>query len=356
MKVKLIMVISIFLLVGIMTGCGKRIKNEKELARDLSENSDFYMVEGSEISDLTVIKRLTDETNKTDKVYVSVNVEHEAASKTCAYIMNYTCYNEGWMLDSIEAYYGEEAVWEITPKALPTNEEIEASLISYSKAQIDADDGEIEGVSQLYFCKEEEIPYTIKIYPGDSTSDLSYSCIAETMVGLYGDGDDVAIELLWFYFDEYTYEWKISSSEIVNSYRSSETPDKGMVFVSMDESEKQYQEVTNEVLNAMFVDSNYSKIKQLWHPTVGQEYLESIKEFAVSEEFQVLSITPFNIEVHKFDSQEAMVGFGVSAEEGAACTYILECMYEDEVEYEAFTVIMLKQDGKIYVADADLAW
>ena len=359
MKVKLIMVISIFLLVGIMTGCGKRIKNEKELARDLSENSDFYMVEESEISKLTVIKRLTDEANKTDTVYVSVDVEHEAASKTCAYIMNYKCYNEGWMLDSITPYDGEEVVWKTTPKALPTNKEIEEALISYSKAKIDSDSEEIEGVSQLYFCEEREVGYTINIYPGTSTSDLSYGCIVETQSALYGD--DVVTEMLWFYFDEYTYEWEISSSEIVDSYCSSETLDAGIVFISMNESEKQYQKVGQEALNAIFVDSNYSKLKQLWHPKMKQ-YLEQFDGVKVPEDCQVF-IIPAEIVVEKvvgndkYDEEEIKAFkkmFGENVKEGANCSYVLKAIYEDEVEYLEISLILVKEEGKIYIAQIDI--
>lgn len=111
---KKILVTMVMLVMAIsLVGCGKSVKAEKELLEDLVANSEFHMVEDSTASSLTVIKRLTDQENRKDTVYAEISIEHENASATQAYIMHYTCYNDGWRLDSIEQYYGEEVEWKL---------------------------------------------------------------------------------------------------------------------------------------------------------------------------------------------------------------------------------------------------
>ena len=87
MKRKMLIFITAILIAVLFAGCGNKVKNEEDLLVDLVADSSFYMVEGSEVTELSIIKRLTDEENKTDKVYVSINIDHEAATATQAYIM-----------------------------------------------------------------------------------------------------------------------------------------------------------------------------------------------------------------------------------------------------------------------------
>lgn len=215
MKRKIIMLITVILIIALCTGCGKKVKNEEELLADLIADSSFYMVEGSEVSDLSVIKRLTDEDNKTDKVYVSINIDHEAATATQAYIMDYTCYNEGWLLDDIEEYYGDEVEWTTVPKGVPTNEQIMEALIVYSNSQIDAsyaDQYISEELTHTYFFEEGK--YYTEIYSGDMVSESEYSCFVRT----YRNFDYMEVreeQLLRFVFDYYSYEWYLYDDEII---------------------------------------------------------------------------------------------------------------------------------------------
>ena len=134
---KIRMILTMLLLMISLVGCVKSVKAEKELLEDLVSSSEFNMVEGGNASELSIIKRLTDQENREDTVYVKINIEHENATATEAYIMHYTCYNDGWRLDSIENYYGDEVEWKIVPNRIPTNEEIMEELIANSNRQIE---------------------------------------------------------------------------------------------------------------------------------------------------------------------------------------------------------------------------
>lgn len=82
--------------------------------------------------------------------------------------MYYTRYNEGWLLDSIEAYYGDEAKWEVMPKRVPTNEQIMEALIARSNEQIKASYEHYnyhEELEDVYFFEEGK--YFSEIYTGN---------------------------------------------------------------------------------------------------------------------------------------------------------------------------------------------
>lgn len=215
MKRKMLLLISTFLIIVGLAGCGDSLKMEPELLTDLSAEPGFYVVEGSEVTELSIIKRLTDEVNKTDKVYVCVRIDHPAATATKAYVMNYTRYNEGWLLDGIEEYHGKEVEWTTVPKQAPTSERIMEELISFSNYQIDTDyaewnpDGEFPRYD--FF---EEGKYATTVYTGDFISDIQYDCVVETeRVFEYVTVEET--QLLHFTFDSYNFEWYLSAEEIV---------------------------------------------------------------------------------------------------------------------------------------------
>lgn len=198
-----------------LVGCGKSVKAEKELLEDLVSSSEFHMVEGGNASDLTVIKRLTDQEKRVDTVYVEINIEHKNATAKQAYIMHYTCYNDGWRLDSIEEYYGDEVEWKIVPNRIPTNEEIMEKLIAHSNGQIELryKEGYVEEpFSYTYFFEEGK--YSSEIYSGDMISDTEYTCIVET-TRIFEYMEVCQTQLLRFLFDEYNYEWYLLSDEII---------------------------------------------------------------------------------------------------------------------------------------------
>ena len=213
---KKILVTMVMLVMAIsLVGCGKSVKAEKELLEDLVANSEFYMAEDCTASGLTIIKRLTEQDNKKDTVYVEISIVHELASATQAYIMHYTCYNDGWRLDDIEEYHGEEVEWKVIPKSIPTKEEIMEMLIARSDEQIKEryDKGYVqEPFSYTYFFEPEK--YNSKIYSGNLLSDTEYTCVVETTRN-FEYMEVCQIQLLHFYFDSYNYEWWLIDDEII---------------------------------------------------------------------------------------------------------------------------------------------
>ena len=226
---KIVLIIVMFLLVSLV-GCGESnisdiagtekgkahgIKTDDELLADLVENPKFYKVEGSKVTGLSVIKRLTDEENRKDTVYVTIKIDHEAASATQAYIMYYTRYNEGWLLDSIEAYYGDEVKWEVRPKGVPTNEQIMEALIAHSNEQIKASYEETFGYKELkdtYFFEEGK--YFSEIYTGERVTEYQYNCIVKT-TRVFNYVEVQETQLLKFVFGGSSYSWNLCDDEIV---------------------------------------------------------------------------------------------------------------------------------------------
>lgn len=215
MKRRFLILLTALLLAALFSGCGNSVKTEKELKTDLTAHSGFYMVEGSEVSELSIIKRLTDVDNRTDKVYVSILIDHPNATESRAYVMNYTLYNDGWMLDDVKDYYGDESIWEVKPKGAPTNEQVMAELIKYSNAQIDASYTEqylSDKLPHTYFFEEGK--YASKIYTGEFVSETQYTCVAETE-RVFNYARVFEIETLYFLFDDFSYTWELYDANII---------------------------------------------------------------------------------------------------------------------------------------------
>ena len=137
MRRKIICTLMLFLFILIpLQGCSS-IKDEAELMNDLQSSNAFSIPDDVTVNSLTVIKRLTDEKNKTDKVYVQVDIDNAEFSQSRAYIMDYTHYNEGWILDNVEEYW-ENEYWTVYPKTAPSEETILSELIDWSNTSIRA--------------------------------------------------------------------------------------------------------------------------------------------------------------------------------------------------------------------------
>lgn len=210
----LLLLVLLILTSAFLTGCGSQIKTEQELQEDLIQHPGFSLAETAQITEFSIIKRLTDEKAHTDTVYVSVDISHENVQIKRAYTLYYTKYNEGWLLDRLEEYYGDDAVWEFTPKE-PGSEQILNELIGYSNRMIDANNSMYTYASAragsihttYYF---EEGKYSATVFTGDFVSSTDYACIVETERKFnYAEVNELLS--LYFVFDESTCEWVLSS-------------------------------------------------------------------------------------------------------------------------------------------------
>lgn len=113
------LIVLLMLALLVLTGCGKKTANEKQLLDDLN-GSEAYLpaYKNVRFTKLKVEKRKTDENAKLDQVYVIVSGENEDANCEAAYEMDYTLYNEGWQLDSVVEWNYE--TWKaITKEGVP---------------------------------------------------------------------------------------------------------------------------------------------------------------------------------------------------------------------------------------------
>lgn len=100
-------------LMVILAGCGKAVKNETEIKVDLQNHAGFYSEQDVVIQKLSIIKRQTNEKEKTDTVYVDADVSNDAVKGQLSYVLNYNLYDEGWILDNVSRYF--EGEWNFTP-------------------------------------------------------------------------------------------------------------------------------------------------------------------------------------------------------------------------------------------------
>ncbi len=83
-----------------------REKSEAEILEDISNQDTYIATYGLNITSHTVEKRQTNTEEKTDYVWVSVEAENEEFTYANSYEVRYVLYNEGWMLEDINASQG----------------------------------------------------------------------------------------------------------------------------------------------------------------------------------------------------------------------------------------------------------
>ena len=64
----------------------------------------MFISQNVKISDYEIIKRQTDKKNKSDIIYLTVRTADTNLTCELSYMMQYTLYNDGWVLESVERY------------------------------------------------------------------------------------------------------------------------------------------------------------------------------------------------------------------------------------------------------------
>lgn len=207
----------LFLLVMLISGCGSKIKDENELKQDLLSNKDFWIADDWEVTDFEIIKRLTEKEQSKDTVYVSMKVGNEFYYQTMAYAMYYTEYNEGWLLDSIEQYYGSDFEYMAVPLKIPTREAIFEEVKSNSDISVRSffEEHSISSVKDLYFFEDGKYTYTVENEVADLESG-SYSCqlVINRKFELVTVHEVIDV---MFWFESYNpdfFGWNLASAEI----------------------------------------------------------------------------------------------------------------------------------------------
>lgn len=97
-------------MITLLSGCTEKAKSEKEVIADL-QTSEWFISEDFEIDSYEIIKRQTDFDKKSDVVYLTVSVDEPEINCELSYIMQYTLYNEGWLLENVQKY--ADGIWRI---------------------------------------------------------------------------------------------------------------------------------------------------------------------------------------------------------------------------------------------------
>lgn len=89
----------------LLCGCASQAaKTEEEILADMQERKLPEECEGAAISGIEILKRQTNQDDKQDVVYVTVQAESESAKLVRSYKLEYNLYDEGWVLDGVEQY------------------------------------------------------------------------------------------------------------------------------------------------------------------------------------------------------------------------------------------------------------
>lgn len=97
MKKKSIVLFLLICCALLLCGCtSQAVKTEKEILADMQERKLPEECEGAAISGIEILKRQTNQEDKQDIVYVTVQAESENAKLVRSYKLEYNLYDDGW--------------------------------------------------------------------------------------------------------------------------------------------------------------------------------------------------------------------------------------------------------------------
>ena len=168
-------IVFLIVMMTFLASCGNNKKNgatAEQISTDLDENL-YLSMNNFMIKSIDIIKRQTNYDNKEDIIYVTVCKENDYFRVTENYVMHYALYNEGWMLENIDAYY---------------------------------DDGNGYGETEIirYPTEDELINDIKKIYPTYSFKFSDFDTVGDCKIERISCSED-KMESTWSYSYEYEY-------------------------------------------------------------------------------------------------------------------------------------------------------
>jgi len=217
-KLKVVIIVGLISVLAMsLMGCGEKTKQEAELKEDLLNNKRFWIADDFEVTDFAIIKRLTDEEQSKDTVYVSMKAGNEFYYETMAYTMYYTKYNEGWLLDSVEQYFGDDFEYKAVPLKAPLQTTIFDEIKTNSDISVRSfwEEWPILSVKDLYFFEDGKYTYSIK----NETCDLEkgfYGCdlIVEREFELVTVHEVISITFWFESSNPHFFGWNLATAEI----------------------------------------------------------------------------------------------------------------------------------------------
>lgn len=133
--------------IPLLSACGNKAASEAELQEDLYNSDAFsaYREKEFEITELIVTKRQTSEEDRSDKVWVKVELSNTKAEGYLFFVLDYSLYNDGWQMDT--AQMDTEAEHTTKPLCGLSEEELYSAYLP-SGAEILSNDVDLEDVLQ----------------------------------------------------------------------------------------------------------------------------------------------------------------------------------------------------------------
>ena len=107
---KIIAVLLLVGLVGVLCSCGHSAKSESDILSDLQEIDDFFQDYNLSVDSSEILKRQTNQNDKTDYVWIEFNASNDDFAYYASYELTYVLYNDGWLLEDWDrdswSYYG----------------------------------------------------------------------------------------------------------------------------------------------------------------------------------------------------------------------------------------------------------
>lgn len=133
----------------LLFGCAstEAVKSEQEILADLQEKGMPEENPDAEITSLEILKRQTNEKDKQDLVYVTIQAETETVQYVRSYQVEYGLYDSGWVLDSVSRF--EDGENKAIPLTEPGDELIDAFFREFN-AGVEAHNAEYANESKKY--------------------------------------------------------------------------------------------------------------------------------------------------------------------------------------------------------------
>jgi len=194
---KSIMFIMVVLIMTILTACGEKAKNEKEIAEEVAMYDTFFEAYELEIVSYKVDKRQTNEDDKIDYVWFTICGQNSEFEYSAEYELIYVLYNDGWQLEEID-----RTDFEYQAKVSFDSTELEAELAELydNISKIDVEENGNQTV--LYYSAEENDEVLTTFYEIKAEAEFSPSAWEVTNVEETKIDTELDIVGEWIYTDE----------------------------------------------------------------------------------------------------------------------------------------------------------
>lgn len=120
---KLLCLAGAVMLLLALTACGEKPLDEQQLQQAVEAYEDYAWME-AETTDFEVVKRQTNEDDKTDTAWVTIKGKTDLFAVTRSYEVHSVLYNDGWKAEDVAAWYDPETPDSAVPLAGPSEEEM----------------------------------------------------------------------------------------------------------------------------------------------------------------------------------------------------------------------------------------